>query len=104
VPADAVLTEVRSTNTIENVYYAWQMMQARGWKSAEVVSSHSHLPRACLILEHYEPLGLKWHVHASPWPREYSKVGIATHYLKEALGTTLLRWFGYRKQAYLPGS
>ena len=102
VPADAVLVEVRSTNTIENVWYAWQMMQARGWKSAEVVSSHSHLPRASLILEHYERLGLKWHVHASHWPREYPQAQIAFYYVKEALGTTALRWFGYRKQPFLP--
>jgi uncharacterized SAM-binding protein YcdF (DUF218 family) len=102
VPADAVLTEVRSKNTIENVYYAWQMMQARGWKSAEVVSSHSHLPRASLILEHYEPLGLKWHVHASHWPREYPTAQIASYYVYEAFGTTALRWFGYRKHPHLP--
>jgi uncharacterized SAM-binding protein YcdF (DUF218 family) len=102
VPADAVLVEVRSTNTIENLYFAWQMMQARGWQSAEVVSSHSHLPRASLILEHYEPLGLRWHVHASHWPREYPQAQIAFYYVKEALGTTALRWFGYRKQPYLP--
>jgi uncharacterized SAM-binding protein YcdF (DUF218 family) len=102
VPADAVLVEVRSTNTIENLHFAWQMMQARGWQSAEVVSSHSHLPRASLILEHYEPLGLRWHVHASHWPREYPQAQIAFYYVKEALGTTALRWFGYRRQPYLP--
>lgn len=102
VPADAVLVEARSTNTIENLHFAWQMMQARGWTSAEVVSSHSHLPRAGLILAHYERMGLKWHVHASHWPPEYPKSQIAIYYAKEALGTTALRWFGYRKQAYLP--
>jgi uncharacterized SAM-binding protein YcdF (DUF218 family) len=104
VPADSVLIEVRSKNTIENIYFAWQMMQARGWKSAEVVSSHSHLPRASLILEHYGPLGLKWHVHASHWPKEYPEVQIAAYYTYEAFGTTVLRWFGYRRQPLLPGS
>ena len=104
VPADDVLVEVRSTNTIENMWFAWQMMQARGWTSAEIVSSHSHLPRACLILEHYEPLGLKWRVHASHWPREYPQAQIAFYYVKEAIGTTVLRWFGYRKQQYLPNT
>lgn len=103
VPADSVLVEVRSTNTIENVWFAWQMMQARGWKSAEVISSHSHLPRASLILRHYEPLGMKWHVRAAHWPREYPVAQIAFYYVKEAFGTTVLRWFGYRTQPYLPG-
>jgi uncharacterized SAM-binding protein YcdF (DUF218 family) len=102
VPADAVLVEGRSTNTIENVWYAWQIMQAHGWTSAEVVSSPSHLPRASLILEHYERLGLKWRVHAAPWPPEYSEAEIAAHSIKEATGTTVLRWFGYRKQQHLP--
>ncbi len=102
VPGDDVIVEGRSINTIQNIFYAWQIMQAHGWKSAEIVSSHSHLPRASLILEHYEPLGLKWHVHASHWPKEYAKAQIASYYVYEAFGTTLLRWFGYKPSPYMP--
>jgi uncharacterized SAM-binding protein YcdF (DUF218 family) len=103
VPAADVVVEGRSVNTIQNVFYAWQIMQQHGWTSAEVVSSHSHLPRAGLILERYEPLGLKWRVKASHWPREYPKVQIAVYFAYEACGTTVLRWFGFRKSVYLPG-
>ncbi len=102
VPADDVYVEGRSLNTIQNVFYAWQMMHAHGWTSAEVVSSHSHLPRAGLILSHYEKLGLKWHTQASHWPREYPVTQIAGYYWYEAVGTALLRWFGYRPTPFLP--
>jgi uncharacterized SAM-binding protein YcdF (DUF218 family) len=102
VPAEDVLVEGRSTNTIQNVFYSFQMMKVRGWTSAEVVSSGSHLPRSGLILERYEPLGLKWRVKASRWPREYGPAKVTAYYLHEAIETTKLRWFGFSSSASLP--
>jgi uncharacterized SAM-binding protein YcdF (DUF218 family) len=104
VPAEAVLVEGRSTNTIENAFYTWEIMKAHGWTSAEVVSSPSHLPRASLIFAHYKEQGLKWRMHAAPWPADYSRSLIAAHFAYEGYGTALLRWFGFRKSSFLPGS
>jgi uncharacterized SAM-binding protein YcdF (DUF218 family) len=104
VPAEDVLVEGRSTNTIENAFYTWEIMKAHGWTSAEVVSSPSHLPRASLIFAHYKDLGLKWRMHAATWPADYPKTLIAAHFIYEGYGTALLRWFGFRKSQFLPGS
>ena len=49
VPASAVIVEGKAMNTIQNIFYSDRIMQQRGWTSAEVVSSPSHLPRASLI-------------------------------------------------------
>ncbi len=100
VPAEDLLIERRARNTIENIYYSNQMMQQRGWTSAEVVSTPDHLPRAGLILEHY---GFGWRTEAARWPVEFAWKRIAPYYVKEALGTTVLRWFGYRRSPFMPG-
>ena len=100
VPAEDVLVEGRARNTVENIYYSHQIMEAFGWRTAEVVSSPSHLPRAGLILEHWQ---FGWRTRASRWPPEYAAKRIAPYYVYEALGTTVLRWFGYRPSPFLPG-
>ncbi len=99
VPEEDVLVEGRARNTIENIYYSNQIMQQHGWTSAEVVSTPDHLPRAALILEHY---GFGWRTRAARWPKEFEWKRIAPYYVKEALGTTMLRWFGYRASPFLP--
>lgn len=99
VPAENVVVEEKARNTIENVYYSHEIMQARGWSTAEVVSSPAHIPRAGLILEHWR---FGWRTHAAHWPPEYERRRIAPYYLYEALGTTALRWFGYRASRFLP--
>lgn len=63
VPASSIFQEPRAMDTIQNACYARQIMQAHGWRSAEVVSSASHLPRAGLIFSH-EPL--EWRMHSAP--------------------------------------
>lgn len=63
VPAEAVFEEPEARNTIENTCDSLKIMRRHGWKSAEVVSSASHLPRAGLILSR---LPLKWRTHAAP--------------------------------------
>ncbi len=99
VPVEDVVVEGRARNTIENVYYSHAIMEAHGWKTAEVVSSPAHLPRTELILEHW---GFGWRTHASRWPPEYEPERIAPYYVYEALGTTVLRWFGYRASPFMP--
>jgi len=63
VPAGAVIVETQARNTIENTCNSLRIMRNYGWRSAEVISSPSHLPRAGLILSH---LPLDWRVHEAP--------------------------------------
>jgi uncharacterized SAM-binding protein YcdF (DUF218 family) len=63
IPAGAIVLEPTARDTIENACDSLRIMQRRGWESAEVVSSASHLPRAGLILSR---LPLKWRTHAAP--------------------------------------
>src|ERR1700733_13892397 len=50
VPASDITVEEQAQNTIQNIYYSERIMEAHHWKSAEVISSPSRLPRAGLIL------------------------------------------------------
>jgi uncharacterized SAM-binding protein YcdF (DUF218 family) len=99
VPADDIVTEGQSQNTIQNLYFSNQIMEQKGWTSAEVVSSPSHLPRAGLILEHYH---FQWMEHAAHWPPEYSRQWIATTYAEEMAETMKLRWHGFPPTPFLP--
>jgi uncharacterized SAM-binding protein YcdF (DUF218 family) len=99
VPADDIVIEGRSQNTIQNIYFSNRIMEQKGWSSAEVVSSPSHLPRAGLILEHYH---FQWMEHASRWPPEYSRRWIATVYAEEIAETMVLRWHGFPPTPFLP--
>lgn len=101
VPAKDVVLEGQARNTIENIYYSHRIMEEHGWGNAEVVSTPDHLPRTGLILEHYK---FGWRTHAAAWPREFGWERIAPYYVKEALGTTVLRWFGYKETPFMPGT
>jgi uncharacterized SAM-binding protein YcdF (DUF218 family) len=46
IPKSAILLEPEAKNTMENACYATRIMKAHGLRSAEVVSSAYHLPRA----------------------------------------------------------
>jgi uncharacterized SAM-binding protein YcdF (DUF218 family) len=81
VPAEAIVEEGQAMNTIQNISFSDKLMEEQGWKSAEVVSSPSHLPRTALILEHYH---FAWRTHASRWPVEFSAADVATHFRQEA--------------------
>ena len=63
IPESALLVEPKAMNTIQNACFAVQIMRAHGWRSAEVVSSGSHLPRAELI---FSRLPVEWRAHAAP--------------------------------------
>jgi uncharacterized SAM-binding protein YcdF (DUF218 family) len=99
VPAAAIAVEGQALNTIQNVYYSNQIMQQKGWKSVEVVSSPSHLPRAGLILEHYH---FQWKEHASYWPPEFDWRKTSMIYAGEIAETWILRWRGFAPSPFLP--
>ena len=63
VPSSSIYPEPDALDTIHNACYSARIMQAHGWRSAEVVSSESQLPRAGLILSR-QPL--EWRTHAAP--------------------------------------
>jgi uncharacterized SAM-binding protein YcdF (DUF218 family) len=88
VPASAIIEEGRALDTIQNAYYSVKIMQAHGWHSAEVVSSHSHLPRASLIFAHFP---ITWRMHAAPWPPEYGFFHRAVNEGYEAVDTARIR-------------
>ncbi len=63
IPAPVVLVEPEARDTIENACDSVRMMRSHGWRSAEVISSPSHLARAGMI---FSRLPLEWRIHAAP--------------------------------------
>lgn len=63
VPASSILVEPKATNTIQNACFSARIMQQHGWRSAEVVTSPPHLPRADMI---FSEVPIQWHGHAAP--------------------------------------
>ena len=105
VPPDAVLEERQAQDTIQNIWFSKQIMDAHGWRSAEVVSSPSHLPRTALILEHYKGEdAFAWKTHAAHWPPEFTRQQIVQHYAGEMKGCWRLTHQGFPKNKWLPGS
>jgi uncharacterized SAM-binding protein YcdF (DUF218 family) len=100
VPADAILEEGQAHDTIQNAYYSVKIMQAHGWHSAEVVSSHSHLPRASLIFAHFP---IEWRMHAAPWPQSYGWFRKASIEWYEAADTARLRLTSFPESRFLSG-
>jgi uncharacterized SAM-binding protein YcdF (DUF218 family) len=99
VPPDAIIEEPLAQNTVQNIFFSQRIMAARGWTSAEVVSSPSHLPRASLILEHFS---FQWSTHPAPWPPEYTIWQRAAHYTVEAEYCVKLRFLGFPATPFLP--
>ncbi|HZQ41841.1 MAG TPA: YdcF family protein [Acidobacteriaceae bacterium] len=105
VPADDVIEEKLAKDTIQNIWFSKQIMDAHGWRSAEVVSSPSHLPRAALILEHYNGKdAFVWKTHAALWPKEYTSAQITARYAGEMKSCWRLTHRGFPKNRWLPGS
>ena len=99
VPASAIVEERQAQNTVQNIFYSNAILQERGWSSAEVVSSPSHLPRAALILAHY---AIWWRLDAAPWPAELLRGRIRAIYWYEALECLRLRVLGFPASPFLP--
>jgi uncharacterized SAM-binding protein YcdF (DUF218 family) len=81
VPSSDITVEDQAQNTVQNIYFSDQIMEAHHWTSAEVISSPSHLPRIGLILSHYS---VAWRTQAAPWPAEYTWLQRVMHFCVEA--------------------
>lgn len=100
VPASAILQENRALDTIQNIYYSDKIMEANGWHTTEVISSHYHLPRTVLILRHYPQL--RWKTHPAPWSRGYTAWEKLRLESMEAFGCFRIRVQGFPPSKYLP--
>ena len=100
VPATAIFEEDKAHDTIQNIYYSNQIMDAHGWHTAEVISSPYHLARTALILSHYPQL--KWETHAAHWPTDYALQKRIYLDWREALLTFRIRIHGFPASKYLP--
>ena len=90
VPDAAIVEERRARDTIENGCNSVEIMQEHGWRSAEVVSSASHLPRAGMIFSH---LPVEWTTHAAPaLERGGGGMAAALEVLKTARYLVWARW------------
>ncbi|HXR38090.1 MAG TPA: YdcF family protein [Terracidiphilus sp.] len=94
IPASAIVLEPQADDTIQNACYSVRIMKANGWRSAEVISSPYHLPRAALI---FSPLPLEWRTHAAPplAPESpaYDTALTTVEVLKTARYLTWARWW-----------
>ena len=63
IPPSAIFVETKARDTIQNACYSARLMSNHGWRSAEVVSSEDHLPRASMI---FSRTPLEWRMHAAP--------------------------------------
>jgi uncharacterized SAM-binding protein YcdF (DUF218 family) len=93
IPPSAIFVETRAKDTIHNACYSAQLMSHHGWRSAEVVSSKYHLPRASLIFSH---TGLEWRMRAAP-PFQAGESGSSAAESLEILKT--IRYLAYANWA-----
>jgi vancomycin permeability regulator SanA len=84
IPESSVLVEPEARDTIQNACYSVRLMKARGWASAEVVSSPWHLERAGLI---FSRMPVKWRTHAAPRLEPESGAYLDARGLEETLKT-----------------
>jgi uncharacterized SAM-binding protein YcdF (DUF218 family) len=63
IPAAAIFVEPEARDTMQNACNSERIMKAHGWRSAEVVSRASHLPRTAMI---FNEMPLEWRTHAAP--------------------------------------
>ena len=67
VPQSAIVLEPQASSTIENACYSAHIMRQHGWRSAEVITSRYHLPRAEIIFSHTaHKFEISWRGHAAP--------------------------------------
>jgi uncharacterized SAM-binding protein YcdF (DUF218 family) len=83
IPPSVIFVETKAEDTIQNACYAERLMQAHGWKSAEVVTSNFHVTRAAMIFRH---TSLAWRMHGASSMRS-GEGGSGTDSLLEILKT-----------------
>ena len=92
VPASGILEEPQALDTIQNACYSARILKAHGWRSVEVISSASHLPRAGII---FSRLPVEFRTHAAPenlTPNYYSGAAAIVETLKTARYLVWSRW------------
>jgi uncharacterized SAM-binding protein YcdF (DUF218 family) len=92
VPDEAILLEERSTSTVENARYAHEIMIARGFEDAVLVTDSFHMFRASWIFDaegvtHYESPVPRDQVRQRFYVRHFSREILAIHW--QALKTLL---------------
>ncbi len=90
IPPSAIFIETKAQDTIQNACYSARIMKAHGWRSAEVVSSAVHLPRAGIIFSHFP---LEWRTHAAAPLQPESTISAAATSALETLKT--MRYLTY---------
>lgn len=99
IPESAIFKETESKNTIQNACYTTRMMKAHGWRSAEVISSAAHLPRASLL---FKRMPIEFRAHAAPPLAEQSADGAMTANGIEILKTVHYLIYGRWVEQCLP--
>jgi uncharacterized SAM-binding protein YcdF (DUF218 family) len=93
IPPSAIFIETQAGDTVQNACFSARIMKSHGWRSAEVVSSAPHLPRAGIIFSH---LSLDWRTHAAsslqPEGSAYSAAISALETLKTMRYLTYASW------------
>lgn len=101
VPPSAIFREPNALDTIQNACYSARILKTHRWRSAEVVSSPAHLPRAALIFAHLASGysgkdSLQWRTHATQETLALGDAGGAAavvETLKTARYLVWARWF-----------
>jgi uncharacterized SAM-binding protein YcdF (DUF218 family) len=94
IPPSAIFLEPHARDTIQNACYSERVMKAHGWRSAEVISSAHHLPRAGLI---FDRLPIQWRTHAAPSLEPTSALDSAVSATRETIST--IRYLTYANWA-----
>ena len=94
IPPSAIFLEPHARDTIQNACYSERVMKAHGWRSAEVISSAYHLPRAGLI---FDRLPIQWRTHAAPSLEPTSALDSAVSATQETIST--IRYLTYANWA-----
>jgi uncharacterized SAM-binding protein YcdF (DUF218 family) len=93
IPESAIFVEPQAMDTIQNACYSVRIMKAHDWRSAEVVSNATHLPRAGLI---FNRLPIEWRTHAAssllPEPAAYLGAMATVETLKTVRYLIWSRW------------
>ena len=97
IPASAILLEPQAMDTIQNACFADRIMKAHGWRSAEIVATAEHLPRAAMIFNALPPdSAIQWSTHAAPPLRPvsaaYQRGVSAVEVIKTARYLVWARW------------
>lgn len=66
IPPSAIFVETKAKDTIQNACYSETLAKEHGWRSAEIVTSHAHLPRAGMI---FSRTSLEWRLRAADSPQ-----------------------------------